>query len=250
MFAAKSAKGFGIHSPFAYNFVSKVLNNKNKYKGIDKIEMLRSNLLKSEEVIEVEDFGAGSMKMKNKIKKINEITKYSVTTKKNGMLLYNLTQYFDFKNIIELGTSLGIGTSYISISKKDINIFTIEGSEKVFEIANKNFQLLDIKNIKTINAKFEEVLITILEKIKTVDFVFVDGNHKKESTLKYFYDILSYCKKESVILFDDIRWNKDMLNTWNTIINHKQVTISFDLFFQGIVFVNDDFTKKHYKIRY
>lgn len=250
LFTSKSAKGFGVHSPFAYNFISKVLNNKNKNQGIDKIEELRNELLKSKQIIEFEDFGAGSKKMKSKSKKIYEIAKYSSTNKKNGMLMHNIIQYFNFKNILELGTSLGIGTSYLAYADNQAKISTIEGSLSVYQIAKSNFEKHNLKNIKIYNSKFDEILPKLLTDFQKIDFAYIDGNHTFDATLRYFNLILPFCHKNSVILFDDISWNNEMRNAWLTIINHSKVTISIDMFFQGIIFVNDDFHKKNYKIRY
>jgi predicted O-methyltransferase YrrM len=247
---SKSPKGFGIHSPFVYNLTTKVLNNKNKSQGIEEIENLRKSLLESIDVIEVEDFGAGSSKIKSKLRKISEIAKFSSASKKNGILIYNLIRYLDLKNILELGTSLGIGTAYMAFTDENKNIFTIEGSKSIYEYAKTNFEKLNIKNIQIINGNFDDALEKILLKIGKTDFIYIDGNHRSEATIRYFNQIMPFCHKNSVILFDDISWNKDMRNAWNSIIKTQEVTISIDLYFQGIVFVNADFQKQNFKIRY
>lgn len=250
IFSSKSSKGFGIHSPFVFDFTIKVLNNNNKKSGITEIENLRKELLNTTEIIEVEDFGAGSKKITTKDRKISEIAKYSSTTVKNGMLLYNIIQYFNCENAVELGTSLGIGTSYLAFADKNLKIYTIEGSENIYHKAKSNFEKLGLTNIFQYNELFDDVLEVILSKITKNDFIFIDGNHREEATLKYFDKIMPYCHKKTVILLDDISWNKEMRNAWETIIKNPKVTISIDLFFQGIIFVNDDFQKQNFKIRY
>lgn len=247
---AKSSKGFGIHSPFVYNFTRQVLNNPNKVCGIREIENLRKSLLKSNEIIEIEDFGAGSQKLKSNFRKISEIAKTSSTNQKNGILLNNIVNYFNIKNILELGTSLGIGTAYLSFNNSNTKIITIEGSKTIFEKAKENFAYLNLVNIEQINSKFDDVLQDISDKNLKFDFIFIDGNHRKEATLKYFDIILTFCHKNTILLFDDISWNKDMQIAWKSIIKNEKVKISIDLFFQGIVFVNNDFQKQDYKIRY
>ncbi len=59
-FHSKNGKGHGVHSPFVFDFIIHVLNDKKKYPCYDTIESLRRSLLKNNTEIEVEDFGAGS----------------------------------------------------------------------------------------------------------------------------------------------------------------------------------------------
>jgi len=59
-FTASTRKGHGIHSPFVFDFVTKVLNDKTKSERSDEIEKIRSTLLHTNASIDVEDFGAGS----------------------------------------------------------------------------------------------------------------------------------------------------------------------------------------------
>ena len=56
---ASNGKGHGIHSPFVFDFITNVLNDKKKYECYKAIEQRRKLLLNDPAVIEVEDFGAG-----------------------------------------------------------------------------------------------------------------------------------------------------------------------------------------------
>ena len=60
-FAASNGKGHGMHSPFVFEFITKILNDKNDYPEFEKVESLRRQLLNDNVNLEVEDFGAGSV---------------------------------------------------------------------------------------------------------------------------------------------------------------------------------------------
>ncbi|MDX5321800.1 MAG: class I SAM-dependent methyltransferase, partial [Bacteroidota bacterium] len=49
----------GVHSPFVYDLVTKVFEDKTVYEEYAKVEKLRQGLLNNRLVTEVEDFGAG-----------------------------------------------------------------------------------------------------------------------------------------------------------------------------------------------
>ena len=57
---ASNGKGHGIHSPFVFDFITNVLNDKKNYECYYSIEKLRKELLHDKRIITVEDFGAGS----------------------------------------------------------------------------------------------------------------------------------------------------------------------------------------------
>jgi predicted O-methyltransferase YrrM len=90
-----------------------------------------------------------------------------------------------------------------------------------------------------------------LDKLTTVDFAFVDGNHRQEPTERYFQQILTKINNDSIIIFDDIHWSREMEQAWETIKKHPSVCCTVDLFFIGIVFFREEFREnQHFKIRF
>ncbi len=57
---AYNAKGHGVHSPFVFDFITNVLNDKSYDPCYDLLEGQRRLLLKNDHVISVQDYGAGS----------------------------------------------------------------------------------------------------------------------------------------------------------------------------------------------
>ncbi len=76
------------------------------------------------------------------------------------------------------------------------------------------------------------------------DLVFIDGNHTKEATLRYFEVFLKKNNKEFAILFDDIYWSKGMTEAWETIKKNKKVNLSIDFYSFGLVFIGKDISKQ------
>ena len=183
---ASNGKGHGIHSPFVFDFIAHVLNDKKQYACYHSIEKLRAALLRDKRLIEVEDFGAGSMAVPNRQKKIRDITRSFLKPKKFAQLLFRIVQYYKPKTIVELGTSLGLTTAYIATANKASKVITLEGSKNVASVAEDNFKKLQLQNIKVVVGNFDETLPGLLSQIEKVDLVFLDGNHRKVPTLRYF----------------------------------------------------------------
>jgi predicted O-methyltransferase YrrM len=199
----------------------------------------------------VKDFGAGSSVHKTNKRSISSIAVNSVKSKKYGQLLFRMVKYYKPQHILELGTSLGVTTSYLSFGNPDAKIFTLEGAESLVKIAQNNFKQLNISNTEQVKGNFDETLEPVVEKMPLIDLAFIDGNHKKEATKKYFQLILSKTNDNSILIFDDIHWSREMEETWDEIKNHSSVRCSVDLFFMGILFFNSSFMEKlHFRIRF
>ncbi len=243
-------KGYGIHSPFIFDLVSELTQNKYHYYNFNNIEAWRKSLLKSKEIIKFSDLGAGSKKFKNNSRKVSDIVRYNAIPTKYGRLLFRLVCCYKPQTIIELGTSTGISTLYLGLPSKKTKVLTIEGCSELAKLAQYSFDKFNAKNIKILNEAFDTGLDKALNLLGKVDLVFFDGDHRKESTLNYFHKCLNYASNESIFIFDDIHWSKEMEEAWEEIIRNPQVKISLDLFRFGLIFFRKENSKEHFNIKY
>ena len=234
---AGNGKGHGIHSPFVFEFIKSVLNDESVYYCYEPIEYLRNKLKQDNNVLHLQDFGAGSRVHASYERQVKAIANSSLKPKKFAQLLFRMVNFYQPKNILELGTSLGITTSYLASANTTIPVITMEGAAAVAAIAQKNFDQLHLGNIKIIEGNFDHTLQQVLnEKLHLVDFAFIDGNHRKDPTIQYFEKLLPHIHEHSILIFDDIHWSEEMEAAWNYIKDHERVTLSIDLFFIGIIF--------------
>ena len=180
------------------------------------------------------------------------IAKNAAKPKKYGQLLFRMAKNYKSQYAIELGTSLGLTTSYLSLGINDTGyVSTVEGAKSVANVARYNFKSLDLKNITLYNEPFGDCISELQEAYPHIDLLFVDGNHRKEPTIKYFNDFLGYMSKDGMMIFDDIHWSKEMEQAWETIKAHPAVRCTINLFFIGIVFFREEFMEKqHFNIRF
>ena len=247
---ASNGKGHGIHSPFVFDFIKNVLNDKQSYPAYQPIESLRKKLLADSTVIDVEDFGAGSTVIKTNKRVVAAIAASSLKPKKYAQLLYRMVKYYKPATIVELGTSFGITTAYLASANAASQVFTCEGSVAIASIAKQNFEALQLNNVQLTSGDFASTLSPLLSKLNTVNFAFADGNHRKEPTLNYFNQLLNCSMPATILVFDDIHWSAEMEAAWAEIKEHPAVTLTIDLFFISIVLFNPDINhKQHFTIR-
>ena len=154
-----------MHSPFVFQFILHALNNQSRYEPLPEIEALRKQLLCDSRQLLIEDMGAGSRVASTKKRTVRQLAKSALKPKKYSQLLFRLVKHYQPVTIVELGTSLGITTSYLSIANPNARITTIEGSNAVAAIAEENFEKLGLKNIQLVVGNFDNVLKNICDEL-------------------------------------------------------------------------------------
>ena len=335
-FLWKSKNEHGIHSPFVYDLVTKSFYDKKNYQEYEVLKAYRLSLLSNKNFIEVTDFGAGSRVFKSNKRQISKIAKTAGISSKRAKLFFRLVNYFQPNDILEIGTSLGLATSALSLGSLNSKITTLEGCSNTIKIAKESLEVLSLEfrgskevscsrfqvssfeevssfkfqvsssldnenHISFINCKFEDYLRqlnlkTISEKPTTnnlqptthnqqpttqnpqptthnsqltthnpqptthnpqptthipqlTNLIYFDGNHSKEATLKYFELLLTTVNNNSVWIFDDIHWSKDMESAWEIIKSHPLVKVTIDTFQWGVVFFREEQVKEHFVVR-
>jgi predicted O-methyltransferase YrrM len=256
---AANGKGHGIHSPFVFDFVIHVLNDHRDYPAYSRIEALRKRLETDPTLLDIEDLGAGSALRvtwnstvrATRQRTVADLARHAAKPKKLGQLLFRIAQYYRPGTIIELGTSLGISGAYLASGGTEAKMWSIEGAPAIAGVAAGNFQSLGLRNLELITGNFDQVLAPVLDKAGPVDLAFVDGNHRREPTLRYFHALMERASPSSVLIFDDIYWSADMEEAWAEIKNDPRIYLTIDLFFIGLVFLRSEFkVKQDFTIRY
>lgn len=249
-FLLHSKNEHGVHSPFVFDLVTKCFYDATKYQEYEVLKSYRKSLLENKHTIEVTDFGAGSRIFKSNTREIAKIAQTAGITPKNAELLFRIVRYFQPKSVLEIGTSLGLATSALSLGNDKAKIITLEGcpnTQKQAQIQlqgqNSNFQ-----NIEFINTEFSSYFKNLHLSPITHHLIYFDGNHSKKATLDYFDALLPTILNDSVWIFDDIHWSADMEEAWEIIKNHPEVSVTIDTFQWGIVFFRAEQEKEHFII--
>ncbi len=234
---------YALQSPSVYRIYTGLLQFMEQHKNADlDLEMLRKELLQDEEILQIEDFGAGSKKLKSAHRKTADITKYSTSGRKFSQVYQYFCLLSPSMHVLELGTCTGINSRYLSRVTKG-SFYSFEGSAALWRKAQES---KIENNSHYILGKIEDKLPDVLEKIKTVDFALVDATHTFKGTKQYF-DLLLPCLKEtSILAIADIHWSEEMSAIWKQLKHHPQVSLSLDFYETGILFFDPNLPKSSY----
>lgn len=240
---------YSIHSPFVYEFVTKVLPHRNSSIG-EKIEQLHRMQAKSDQILQIEDFGAGYGGNERPMieKKLKEVVKGSARGRREGELLKRITEHYKPANMLEFGANIGYSGMYLTSGNPEGKLLSVEGAKSLSEIARENHGNIG-SSATIITSRFEDFLENH-SFAEPVDLFFLDGNHRYEPTVRYVSSMLSLMADGGIIMLDDIRWSPEMEAAWSEIISWDEINVSLDLFFTGICFVRRPQVKEHFRLRF
>ena len=239
------AKGrHGIHSPFVYDLLDNCLRIRIESKDEDILEKLFSQLKTDHRTFTIEDFGAGSKKLGAK-RKVSRLLKMSSSKGKYGKLLYQLSKHYQFKKSLEFGTSIGIGSIYLSLGTNDGELTTVEACENTRNIALESIG--QESNIKSVLSTFNAFLDT--QSNEKYDFVFIDGHHDGVALLNYLDRLKEFTHDNTIFVLDDIRWSQSMLDAWNAVVKSPEYHVTLDLFRVGIIVPRSQQVKEHFCLK-
>jgi predicted O-methyltransferase YrrM len=139
----------------------------------------------------------------------------------------------------------------MSMANSKSKITTVEGCIETAKIAKENFNLIKAKNITLMEGNFDDVLPQFLkEERDLLDFVFVDGNHTYDATMRYFQLCKEKVSPNAIMVFDDIYWSEGMNKAWEEIKANPSVQCSVDIFEMGFIFFDKKLEKADYVIKY
>tara|TARA_A200000113_G_scaffold20321_1_gene17617 strand:- start:999 stop:1616 length:618 start_codon:yes stop_codon:yes gene_type:complete len=192
LFASKTKHS--VHSPFVYDLVTNVLNDKSHRQEYAKIRNLNAS-------------------------KINS---------KHLKLIYRIINRYKSENILEIGVSCHLDSTFLSNIRLKANVFFY------------NLKTNEISEIKTQNNIQSE----------SFDFAFYNLKNNDSLTLSEFMNHLKYFHNNSIVAINNIHQSNEIEEVWRKIIFQKEVTISIDLFFIGLVFFRKEQVKENFIIRF
>lgn len=214
LYKIRHHRGHGIHSPFVYNLIRKVIEEKTPYYAYS----------------DLQEFINNSPIPRPRINKYNKLS-------------FRLINYFGAKHILEIGSGEGINTLFLTAPALSIECTCVEPSTDKYNIARKvlyywrrKITLLNQKELPSLDKKQDCIFIDLKNYI-TID----------EGIIDY---LASVSHENTFIVVKGIRTNKRCRALWNKVANMKERTAMLDLFNIGIIFFNKKLYRWDYPISF
>ena len=190
----KRSRGFGIHSPFAFNFILRVLKEKNHYYAYTDIKRRRKN----------------AYAMTGKLDKDHP----KVISSRNAKLLFRIACYFTPDHILQIGVSYGVSTSAM-LDVSSMSRVTIDTCDNPFTdiYAEITTNYRDRINVVNDTPKAIDHYLSISEGKRP----FVLINRFRQGDLPTIKDLMTIVlDREGVVILRNIAKDDEMARLWRS----------------------------------
>lgn len=204
----KHARGYGIHSPFAFDLINNVLYARYGYYAFHDIRKILSE---------------------------NGLENFAMPALNH--LSFRLVHYFNAKHILEINAANGVNTCYLTAPASDIHCTCVEMDREKITVARK---------LQAASGRKCEIVSEIpLFLQQQYDAIFINLNGKKEVPSIETLLQLSHEKTFWVIYPLKSSVSKHF---WRNIVHDERISITFDRKDAGIAFLRFSYHKMHYLV--
>lgn len=222
--------GHGVHSPFAFRLITRVIEEPYPYYCYKEIEAIRNNKLRG--VIT-----KGDLRLRKMV------------GRKRASLLFRLVNHFKPTTILEIGTSWGISTLYMQQGNPQALYYCVEPQERVCKVSQEVVASMT-DQVQFLQTPVLEALPPILDQLNELGFLFVHRMASARQYQVYIPMILSHIHHQTVVVVEGIRSDKVAIKIWKKFVSSSQVRVSMDLYDLGIAVCNPKYNKQDYVVAF
>lgn len=223
-------KGYGVHSPFVYNLITKVIEEKNKFYAFDEIESFRKKLISENN-------------------ERSAVTIQETQHPNYGQFLFRMVNFFRCRTIIQIGSATGVMGLYLALASRTQNeCYLLEERSGLLQSVKDYALAHNLRKIHFREGAYEENLENLHAILSEADLIFINQLSHSTNEKKITHLCESFIKKEGILILNNINGNEKVKNIWYLMKEHPQARITMDLYVVGLIFFNDKLPKRHYKV--
>lgn len=207
---------FSIHSPFVYEFMTKVVNDSGSNRDYDTLWRI-SRLLDGKSYP-------------------------NRRRRKQGRLLYRLVRYLEPETVLTFGRLSALSTSALALGNLQTKVY-LEQSPDFLETLNS----MGVVNVNMIRHNGEEE--EQYERLNT-GFVYYGLDDFGDGSWNNLEDGFAEVDEDVVLVFEGIHHSRHTEAAWEAIKASEDVSISMDLYCIGLVFFRDGIEKQDFVLKY
>jgi predicted O-methyltransferase YrrM len=212
-----------VHSPFIYRLITHVIRERAGYYRLDEIESLRKTLC----------LNKGLIRYPNS---------------RTGALLFRLVVYFRSKHILQVGTSLGFSSLFLSSHRSELCCFALEPLAETAAVTQKICEHAGLTTVTVRAGHYANTLPGILHTMGTVDLLYLNGRYEQAERVQQIFTLcLPFLEDTAIIICEGLR-QTSMRRFWKELRDHPKITATLDLFSLGIAFISPKLHKKNYVV--
>ncbi len=214
-------RGYGVHSPFAFNFITYVINNKTSYYAYEELAAL------------------------NKVYRKNSTKDPRLAAAKKDKFLFRLVNYAQPANLIAIGP--GLALLYMAKAKQT-PYYAIESTTEQLK-SREAFLKKHIPRLHWYTGnvlQLAQQLATGLQETGLLHYALAQPEEHSQKILEIF---LAKASPKSIFVLENIHLPEHQ-HIWEWLKKDARTGISFDLYHTGVLFFDKSKLKQHYIVNF
>ena len=223
--------------PFAFDLITNVIEDTCAYYAYQDISLIRNQLKQNNKFIHYRG---------KRITVQKAVKKYGIS-RKEGELLFRLTNHYKPRAILSIGSSLGLSPLYLTRYDSTVQCITLECEPDFAEMATHLLSKETNPSLQIRTGAYHESMSEPISQLKQIDCIFIDKNIKTNNLDIIYTHCLPFIHDHTFCVLAAIRSSVAKHHFWKQICQHPQVTVAVDLFQMGILFFQPNLHKRVYK---
>lgn len=212
-------KGYGVHSPFVYTLITRVIEEGAAYYAYDEI---------------VEKINAVKSTLDSK-------RRNTLLPLKTAKLLFRIINKFKPSKILECGTSYGISTAVMQLAAPNAHIFTIEPDE-----TRREYPVLPNRQIPA-GGSYSAEIPKICGKEGIPEFIYIREHAKADEYRQIFAAISPNISDTTVIFAEGMHKTEEIYHLFSQMAKHEKIKIFMDMYDIALYIASPKLNKERYK---
>lgn len=213
LYKVRHHKGHGVHSPFVFDLINNVIEEKRSYYSYQEIQSF-----------------------------LDQNNTQKLSLKKEDLLSFRLVNYFGAHKILEIGAGNGVNTLCLAAPSSKIECLSIETDDTKRNNLGEIYKLFE--NRITLAKSFSDI------PDQKFDCIYLDLNNYNDLSEEQLMALVTNCHEKSFIVIKGIRRNKKQNQLWKCLKSNERRTAELDLFNTGILFFDKQLYRWKYQISF
>jgi hypothetical protein len=245
IYLVQSTNRHGVHSPFVYHFVDRVLYGKTTCEYEAAAEMGRKRMIQSNR----------KLTLNKKSISLSQFSLDRIPSSKYNRLMFRWVQDQQIGgHIVEIGSSLGVTPLYLQRGPSPtVRWFIFDKNQDLLPISDYNLKKYGFNEEASLNTYTEiDGVIEQLEasNVQQIDMLIIHEALESDSFWKLADWAIPKLGDRGCIVMSTLRLSQDQLFLWKQLQNQQSITVGIDLFAMGMAFARPNQVKENFLLRY
>ncbi|MDR0795506.1 MAG: hypothetical protein LBE79_05540 [Tannerella sp.] len=230
-------KGYGVHSPFVFDFITFVIEEKYAYYAYRDISRVKLQMIQNNRFVSYRG---------KKVSTENSLRRFGISTQE-GEFLFRLTNYLQPRKILSTGSSMGLTSLYLTRYSSNVQCITLENEPGFAQVASQVLNREANQALHILTGNYPETIRDAIVQLQQIDCLYIGKDVSIQDWAIIFEQCLPFIHDTFFCVMAGIRSSHEKLYYWKQFLQHPRITVVIDMFDLGLLFFQPKLHKRVYQ---